>query len=71
MNMTMQKSVEVLRSYLRHSEEEHTKPRTYVFPDGTKKVGVINAEEDTIYQAVNKVVPLLEKAAELFGASGD
>lgn len=69
--MTTQESIEVLRSYLRHSEEVHTKPRTYVFPDGTKKVGVINAEEDTLYQAVNRVFPLLEKAAELFGASGD
>lgn len=69
--MTTQESIEVLRSYLRHSEEVHTKPRTYVFPGGTKKVGVINAEEDTLYQAVNRVFPLLEKAAELFGASGD
>lgn len=69
--MTTQESIEVLRSYLRHSEEVHTKPRTYVFPDGTKKVGVINAEEDTLYQAVNRVFPLLEKAAELSGASGD
>lgn len=69
--MNTQESIEVLRSFLRYSEEVHTKPRTYVFPDGTKKVGVINAEEDTIYQAVNKVFPLLEKAAELFGSSGD
>lgn len=69
--MSTQESIEVLRSYLRHSEKVHTEPRTYVLPDGTKKVGVINSEEDTLYQAVNRVFPLLEKAAELFGSSGD
>lgn len=61
--MTIQESVETLRSYLRHSETVHTEPRTYIFPDGTKKVGVINAEEDTLYQAVKAVFPLLEKVA--------
>lgn len=71
MNMTMQESIEVLRSFLRYSEEVHTKPRPFVSPDGTVELCVINAEADTLYQAVNKVFPLLEKAAELFGASGD
>lgn len=61
--MTIQESVETLRSYLRYSETVHTEPRTYIFPDGTKKFGVINAEEDTLYQAVKAVFPLLEKVA--------
>lgn len=69
--MTMQESIEVLRSYLRHSEKVHTEPRPFVSPDGTVEFCVINAEEDTLYQAVNRVFPLLEKAAELSGASGD
>lgn len=70
-SMTMQESIEVLRSYLRHSEKLHTEPRPFVSPDGTVEFCVINAEEDTLYQAVNRVFPLLEKAAELSGASGD
>lgn len=70
-SMTMQESIEVLRSYLRHSEKVHTEPRPFVSPDGTVEFCVINAEEDTLYQAVNRVFPLLEKAAELSGASGD
>lgn len=69
--MTIQESVETLRSYLRHSEKVHTEPRPFVSPDGTVEFCVINAEADTLYQAVKAVFPLLEKVAELFGLSGD
>lgn len=69
--MTIQESVETLRSYLRHSEKVHTEPRPFVSPDGTVEFCVINAEEDTLYHAVKTVFPLLEKVAELFGPSGD
>lgn len=61
--MTIQESVEALRSYLRHSEKVHTEPRPFVSPDGTVEFCVINAEADTLYQAVKTVFPLLEKAA--------
>ena len=69
--MTIQESVETLRSYLRHSEKLHTEPRPFVSPDGTVELCVINAEEDTLYHAVKLVFPLLEKVAELFGPAGD
>ena len=61
--MTIQESVETLRSYLRHSEKVHTEPRPFVSPDGTVELCVINAEEDTLYHAVKTVFPLLEKVA--------
>nr|DAH25241.1 MAG TPA: hypothetical protein [Caudoviricetes sp.] len=61
--MTIQESVETLRSYLRHSEKVHTEPRPFVSPDGTVEFCVINAEADTLYQAVKAVFPLLERVA--------